>query len=547
MEAAPQLPRKPVARTEKVEDLVEMVWRGKVRVPSFQRGLKWEAKHVQELFDSIYRGYPVGSLLFYCRPAEAARVRVGPLPINAPEENDAWWVVDGQQRLTALTACLKRPVPLPTRPDTSDPYVLYFDVEDQVFRTPPRDGDPPASWVPLPKLLYGSDLTEWAFTWEHGKDEALRRRLFEAGARIREYPIPLYLIETDDVGAARQIFYRTNQAGRPLEWPEVFKALFGEGRFSPATLGDLAGELEKLGMGRLSEERLLTALFGLRGLDPTRTLDEHYRRNPSVLENAVRDGVSVLEEVLRFLRRDCKIPHLRLLPKPILLDVLSRFFALHPSPSARTRTLLSRWFWRIVLGAGAFDDRTLRRRGIRSIREDDEEASVQSLLALVDPKRARPFELPSIFDGRSDDNRIVLATLAHFRPLDLQTGEPLDVGALIEEQGDRAFVKIVKQASVEGARSAANRILQPKGTPVMRLLRQHQAAPEFRNTIAPSHSLSSKSLDLLGDGDLDEFVAVRGETLTEAVRHFASRMAAWEHSDRPSIEYLLRAAEAVAS
>ena len=60
MEAAPQLPKKPVARTEKVEDLVEMVYRGRVRVPWFQRGLKWEAKHVQELFDSIYRGYPIG-------------------------------------------------------------------------------------------------------------------------------------------------------------------------------------------------------------------------------------------------------------------------------------------------------------------------------------------------------------------------------------------------------------------------------------------------------------------------------------------------------
>jgi len=41
-----------------------MVYRGHVRVPSFQRGLRWEASDVQDLFDSIYRGYPIGSLLF---------------------------------------------------------------------------------------------------------------------------------------------------------------------------------------------------------------------------------------------------------------------------------------------------------------------------------------------------------------------------------------------------------------------------------------------------------------------------------------------------
>jgi hypothetical protein len=543
---APRLPKKPVARSEKVEDLVEMVYRGRVRVPSFQRGLKWDSSDVQALFDSVYRGYPIGSLLFYQRPAEAESIQVGPLNIGAPEEAKAWWVVDGQQRLTALTACLERPVPLPERPDPGDHYVLYFDVDAQVFQPPPASGEIPTTWVPLPKLLDASELTEWTFRWEHSKDEGLRRRLFEAGARIREYPVPLYVIEAD-LDAATQIFYRTNKAGKPLKWEDVHKALFAGERSSPSTLSDLGDELEEVGMGRLSEDRLLTALFGLRGLDPTRTLGEHYRQNPRALENAVQEVLPVLRRGLSFLRRDAEIPHLRLLPKPILLDVLTRFFALHPQPSPRTRILLARWFWRTVLGAGAFDDRTLRRSGIRSIKDGDEEASVQKLLELVDPKRSSPFELPDSFDGRSDASRIVLATLAHLGPRHLETEQPLDVATLVEEQDHKAFVQIIKTSGTEGSRSAANRILHPKGFQVKRLLLDRRETPLFGVSIPVSHAISDQALDLLARDDLAGFLATRAETLTAAVRRFADRVAAWEHSDRPSIDYLLREVEADAS
>jgi hypothetical protein len=251
--------------------------------------------------------------------------------------------------------------------------------------------------------------------------------------------------------------------------------------------------------------------------------------------------------VLSFLRKDAEILHLRLLPKPILLDVLARFFVLHPTPSPRTRILLSRWFWRTVLGAGAFDDRTLRRRGIRSIREQDEEGSVQELLSLVDSSRQRPFELPAAFDGRSDDNRVVLCTLAHLRPRNLETGHPIDVAALVEAEDNKAFAKIVKRGGVQGSRGPSNRILQPKGTPVMKLLQRRDASLFEDSSVFASHAIPPGAPELLARADLAGFLKARAVGLTQAVRSFAARMAAWEHSDRPSIEYLLREAEAVAS
>lgn len=543
MANATVLPRKPEARTEKVEDLVDRVRRGLIRIPDFQRLLKWKSEHVSALFDSIYRGYPVGSLLFYLRRAPAERLELGPLIIDAPEISEAWWVVDGQQRLAALAACLLRPVPLPTKPSRKDPFVLYFDAVGHTFESPPASGVVPTSWAPVPNLLDASRLSEWIFGWKHRDDEPLRTAIFDAGARIREYPIPLYLIEGADWKAAKEMFTRTNLSGVPLKWEEVHRALFTGEETVPSTLPQLADELEQIGMGRLGEERLLTCLMSLRKLDPTRNLLEHQRRNAACLDGAVQEALPVLRRVLSFLRTDAGIVHLRLLPMSVLLDVLTRFFAEHHDPNPRTRTLLARWFWRTVLGAGAFDERTLRRKGIAMV-DESEERSAQRLLGLLFRERPRPRELPEAFDARSDDNRIVLLTLVHLHPRTLLDGNPIDVPALLEQDGKDAFVKIIKGSESVGSRSPANRLIHPKGTAAKRLLGHRASLREKDDPVLASHAVDHRAAESLLCGDDAAFLAHRKAVVAERVRVFTDRMAAWHSSDRPSVDFLLEEAGA---
>jgi hypothetical protein len=499
--------------------------------------LKWESSDVVELFDSIYRGYPIGALLFYKRQAELERLQLGPLMIEAPQA-EAWWVVDGQQRITALTVCLIRPVPLPSRPNPRDPYVVFFDAGNQTFSSPPASSRIPSTWVPVPYLLDATQLSEWVHTWEHGSDEALRRLVFDAGSRIREYAIPYYLIETEDAKAAEEIFYRTNQAGKPLEWKDVHKALFGGESSFPSTLPQLSEQLAEAGMGRLEEDRLLTCLSALRGLDPTRSFAEHYRKDSEFLREAVPEALSVLRRVLSFLRGDAGIPHLKLLPKSILLDVLTRFFLRFAEPHSRTRALLARWFWRTLLGAGTFDDRTLRRRGISAVGEDEEQ-SVQALLRLVRKERPRPPELPETFDARADDSRIALLALSHLGPRDLTTGEPIDVAGVIEEQGKDVFLKILRQSGLAGSRGAANRMIHPRAAAVHQILRRRIADNGLDDPVLQSHAIDAQAAERLAAGDLKEFLVRRTATLTTEVRRFAEKMAAWDQNDRPSVDYLL--------
>ncbi|MCA9641815.1 MAG: DUF262 domain-containing protein, partial [Myxococcales bacterium] len=93
-----------VAETMSIPELVGLVTAGRVRIPVYQRGLVWKASDVLKLLDSVYRGYPIGSLLLHQRPGPAKRFELGPLVIHAREEQHALDVVDGQQRLVSLTA-----------------------------------------------------------------------------------------------------------------------------------------------------------------------------------------------------------------------------------------------------------------------------------------------------------------------------------------------------------------------------------------------------------------------------------------------------------
>lgn len=94
------------ATTYDLEDLVTDAWEGRIRVPHFQRDFRWTLQDVIRLFDSIVKGYPVGSLLLWVREADAQRIRLGALDIDAPQVQQALWVVDGQQRITSLANAL---------------------------------------------------------------------------------------------------------------------------------------------------------------------------------------------------------------------------------------------------------------------------------------------------------------------------------------------------------------------------------------------------------------------------------------------------------
>jgi hypothetical protein len=89
--------------TFSVSLLMESIGRGEVALPDIQRPFVWNAVKVRDLFDSMYKGFPVGYLLFWETGAEMGARQIGEGVKQAPPR---LLIVDGQQRLTSLYAVM---------------------------------------------------------------------------------------------------------------------------------------------------------------------------------------------------------------------------------------------------------------------------------------------------------------------------------------------------------------------------------------------------------------------------------------------------------
>lgn len=210
------LARRPQATTVTVRDLIKKVEDGEIRIPKFQRPLRWASEDVRCLLDSIWRGYPIGSLLFWKRHAEIESISVGGATLSAPALTDAWWVVDGQQRTTAIAASL---LDLDHAGDKR--WLVYFDPEKERFYS--GVPTPNRKWldVPLPMLGDLRRLGRWLR--DCALDEEAADRVEDAQKRILDYSIPAYIVDTDNEKALRGVFARLNSAGARMRADEVFK------------------------------------------------------------------------------------------------------------------------------------------------------------------------------------------------------------------------------------------------------------------------------------------------------------------------------------
>ena len=89
--------------TYSVSGLVEDIKGGEVALPDLQRPFVWGASKVRDLLDSMYKGFPVGYLLFWETGAEIGAKQIG---TAAKQKAARLLIVDGQQRLTSLYAVM---------------------------------------------------------------------------------------------------------------------------------------------------------------------------------------------------------------------------------------------------------------------------------------------------------------------------------------------------------------------------------------------------------------------------------------------------------
>lgn len=83
--------------------LIEDIKHGNIALPDIQRPFVWSNSKVRDLLDSMYRGYPIGTLMLW-----ETGVEVGTKQVGGGESGKVakLLIVDGQQRLTSLFAVI---------------------------------------------------------------------------------------------------------------------------------------------------------------------------------------------------------------------------------------------------------------------------------------------------------------------------------------------------------------------------------------------------------------------------------------------------------
>lgn len=516
----PPLSRRPQATTVSVKELIAKVRAGEIRLPSFQRPLRWKTSDVEKLLDSVWRGYPIGSLLFWKREAPAGEVVVGGARVSAPAVTDAWWVVDGQQRTTALAASL---LDLDHRNDQR--WVLYFDPDRPGFYPfSPNLGE---NAVPVSVLGDLRRLGRWIR--EHDLESEHVQRLEDAQQRLLDYAIPAYVVNIEDEEPLRASFARLNSSGARMHADEVFQALMGgpsRGR-SPLDLDALQSACDRNDFGMPPRADVLKAVLAMSGMEPTNRpqnlpiSDLERLVSYDAAEDALANAVGFLQEI-------CGIPHVRLLPYPVVFFILARWFHIHRDSEPATLARLAQWVWQSTTSiAHRRDDSARMGRQVGAIRGDDGQASLDRLMEYIGSRPPRGWALER-FNHRNARSRMEILALLTTKPRD-RLGT-LQLRALLS--GDRIAREIVAKPDQEGLEQAlvigaANRVvLDAARTGLQRELLTWD--PEQDALALRSHLIGAEAFDALRARDLDEFLRVRAVAVSEHVSRYIEDKAQWD-------------------
>ena len=534
--------KRPNARTFPLEDLIDEVLTGGVRIPEFQRPFRWQWEDVRRLMDSIIRGYPIGSVLLWARPAQEEELTIGALQILASKRDEALWVVDGQQRLTSLANALNDA-------GFTDPrFGIAYDLSLQTFVKPV--GEQPHV-IDLPTIFDLQRLLKW-FS-EHSESTQYFEAATKVAKAIREYSIPAYIVKQEDEDVLRDIFDRMNNYGKRLTRAEVFSALHGGTRddHKSQTLADIVLKIDATFLfGEIDDITVLSAILARRGSDVTRDIRAEFSRESVSREfpeetpdQAYRAGEQALAHAVHFLQNEAGVPHFSFLAYRYLLVVLTRFFAYYPQPSPRNIELLRRWFWRaVIVGPEAFGTWTKASRVLCSkIISNNEVESVQSLLRAVSDSTPKALNLHR-FISTSASTRTLLCAMWSYHPRSFLTGEPyLQEGIGRYLSGKQTAKDIVATVEPSGGKTPiANRFIFLEEDPV------EYARDVFRNQpitmvnsswieLLDSHVIDIKMKDCLINGDITHFLELREAGLLKLTEDFLGFMTEVSFEDTPPL------------
>ncbi len=427
-----------------IRNLIDKVTAGTIRIPAFQRGFVWDGERVAFFMDSLYKGYPFGSILLWRTRSQLKHEKnLGPFALQDRDvEYPIDYVLDGQQRLTSLFAVFQTEL----TPDHHDGrFDIYFDfsatttLQGAQFFALDEDEVDDERHFPMNVLF---DVTRYRQATDKLNDTQLTvvDGMYE---RFKEIQIPTQTFETDDKARVAIVFERVNRLGVELDVLQLLSAwTWSDDFYLQDQFSELGQDLEPFGFALVGEDTNLllrccaavikgqaapSALMALDGNEVRDRFDE--------ITNGIHGAID-------FLINNLHVRTLKNLPFGTLIVPLSVFFATSGQSSvdlsASQRIEILRWFWRSCFSRRYSSD-VIRKlevdiSEIKKLR-DGAEGKLAEISVTVGPD----FFLEATFNTYGVNTKCLILLLAQFGPRSFISGAPIGLGKVLRGYNRNEF------------------------------------------------------------------------------------------------------------
>ena len=219
----------------KINDVLSQIDLGNYALPEFQRGYVWTRSDVRKLMYSLYRDYPVGSLLIWDTATDPDIIRGD----GTPSSGTVSLILDGQQRMTSLFGVIRGKAPQFFDGDASAFTNLYFNINEETFEFYSQQkmkGD--RAWVSVSEVIPDSGAFFTKVIAQRPDDmqyyaEAMTKLNKLSSIKDRDMPVQVVAGEDKTIDVVVEIFNNVNSGGTKLskgdlalakicaQWPDM--------------------------------------------------------------------------------------------------------------------------------------------------------------------------------------------------------------------------------------------------------------------------------------------------------------------------------------
>ncbi len=510
----------------KIDRLLARIAEGDIKIPAFQRGFVWSQNQIVELLDSLYRNYPVGSILLWSstQPLKSSR-NIGGLKLPDREpEYPVNYVLDGQQRLSTIYAafCTEREFEEDAGTYAVNPEVfdLSFRFEDESFM-PNASLEESQAAIPLACLFDTEaffDVLE-ALSPDHQK---AAKDLF---SRFNNYELPVVTISKRSKDEVGLIFERINSTATTLTTLDLLIAwTWSEDFHLQEALNELKELLDAKGFGDLPDKIVLQCLGAILA-ESTKT-KIILGLEPGAVQRRFEEIGGAIAKAVDFLSTEFMVQSLDFLPHLQQLVALTYFFHHVNSPTPSQLKGLSEWFWKTSFSrrySGQTDDKmNADIELMKQLLEND-----FSRLWVYQAELDKQVILKQKFLKKNPYTRALLLLLAHKQPQDLTNGARVDVGEALSSYNRKEYHHIfprafLKKRGILGDRvnSLCNFCFLPSGSN-KRISNKEPAdyvfniVPEDCRKRILESNLMTLRLEVYSNNDYDLFLESRAELIMQ--------------------------------